>query len=101
MTGSLTQLAGKGFADPTQPFRPVRASQETLQAIGPGDNRRITLRRNMVQIRSRDPVVVYEVLDGAGRLIGEVMQPTGEPVMGWGEETLLLRRPAPRLGGNL
>jgi hypothetical protein len=45
----------------------------------------------MVQIRSRDPVTVYEVLDGAGRLIGEVMQPLGEPVVGWGKGTVLLR----------
>ncbi len=46
----------------------------------------------MVQIRSRDPVTVYEVMDDTGRPIGEVRQPAGEPVVGRGEGTVYLRR---------
>ena len=46
----------------------------------------------MVQIRSREPVTVYEMIDDGGRAIGEVRQPAGEPVIGRGEGTVLLRR---------
>ena len=46
----------------------------------------------MVQIRSRDPVTVYEMMDDTGRSIGEVRQPAGEPVVGRGEGTVYLRR---------
>ena len=53
----------------------------------------------MVQIRSRDPVTVYEVMDDGGRLIGEVRQPCGEPVVGWGVGTVYLRREAYRTPG--
>lgn len=55
----------------------------------------------MVQVTSRDPVTVYEVLDDGGRSIGEIRQPAGEPVVGWGEETVLLRREDPRRAGNV
>jgi hypothetical protein len=48
----------------------------------------------MVQITSRDSVTVYKVTDDRGRTIGEVRQPDGKPVVGWGQETVLLRRPA-------
>ena len=53
----------------------------------------------MVQIRSRDPVTVYEVMDDGGRAIGEVRQPCGEPVVGWGEGTVYLRRETCRTSG--
>lgn len=46
----------------------------------------------MVQIRSRDPVTVYEVTDGWGQPIGEVRDAAGEPVMGPGQGTVYLRR---------
>ena len=46
----------------------------------------------MVQIRSRDPVTVYDVMDDGGRPIGEVRLPAGEPVVGRGEGTVYLRR---------
>jgi hypothetical protein len=49
-------------------------------------------RQAMVQIRSREPVMVYEVMDCTGNPIGEVRDPVGEPVMGRGEGTVLLRR---------
>ena len=51
----------------------------------------------MVQLRRQEPVTVYQVLDVAGRPIGEVMQPAGEPVMGRGEGTVLLVRRRPGL----
>jgi hypothetical protein len=54
----------------------------------------------MVQIRSRDPVTVYEVMDDGGRPIGEVRQPAGEPVVGWGEGTVYLRREEYRSPGK-
>jgi hypothetical protein len=53
----------------------------------------------MVQIRSRDPVTVYEMMDDCGRSIGEVRQPSGEPVVGWGEGTVYLRRTVYRTSG--
>jgi hypothetical protein len=46
----------------------------------------------MVQIRSRHPMTVYEVMDEGGRPIGEVMQPCGEPLFGLGVGTVYLRR---------
>lgn len=46
----------------------------------------------MVQIKSQDPVMVYDVMDDGGRCIGEVRQPAGEPVVGRGEGTVYLRR---------
>ncbi len=46
----------------------------------------------MVQIRSREPAIVYEVMDCTGHPIGEVRNPAGQPVMGRGEETVLLQR---------
>ncbi len=52
----------------------------------------------MVQLRTQEPVTVYAVLDGAGRPIGEVVQPAGKPVMGRGAGTVLLVRPD--LGSN-
>ncbi|MFL5494563.1 MAG: hypothetical protein ACJ8DC_09300 [Gemmatimonadales bacterium] len=51
----------------------------------------------MVQLRKQDPIRVYEVVDGAGRPIGEVVQPAGEPVMGRGAGTVLLVRRGPGL----
>jgi hypothetical protein len=53
----------------------------------------------MVQLRKQEPVTVYEVLDGTGRPIGEVVQPTGEPVIGRGASTVLLVRRRPGLHG--
>ena len=38
------------------------------------------------------PVVVYRVLDGAGRAIGEIVQPKSAQVMGRGAGTVLLIR---------
>ncbi len=52
----------------------------------------------MVQVTSRDPVTIYEVLDNCGHPIGQIRLPAGEPVVGWGEETVLLRRESPRPG---
>jgi hypothetical protein len=49
----------------------------------------------MVQLRTQDLVTVYEVVDGTGRPIGEVVQPAGEPVMGLGAGTVLLVRRQP------
>jgi hypothetical protein len=51
----------------------------------------------MIQLRTQDPVRVYEVVDGAGRPIGEVVQPAGEPVTGRGAGTVLLSRCRPVL----
>ena len=53
----------------------------------------------MVHMRSRDPVTVFEVIDDGGRTIGEVRQPCGEPVVGWGERTVYLRRETYRTPG--
>jgi hypothetical protein len=49
----------------------------------------------MVQLRKREPMMVYEVLDVAGCPIGEVVQPAGQPVMGRGAGTVLLVRAGP------
>lgn len=38
------------------------------------------------------PVVVYRVLDGAGRAIGDVVQPRSAALVGWGAGTVLLVR---------
>jgi hypothetical protein len=46
----------------------------------------------MVQLRRREPMTVYEVLDRDGRQIGEVLQPTGVPQIGRGAGTVLLTR---------
>ena len=46
----------------------------------------------MVMLMAARPVVVYRVLDGAGRAIGEVVQPKAAPVMGRGAGTVLLIR---------
>jgi hypothetical protein len=46
----------------------------------------------MVMLMKAKPVVVYRVLDGAGRAIGEIVQPKSAPVMGRGAGTVLLIR---------
>jgi hypothetical protein len=46
----------------------------------------------MVLLMAAKPVVVYRILDGAGRTIGEVVQPSSAPVMGRGGGTVLLLR---------
>jgi hypothetical protein len=46
----------------------------------------------MVMLMAARPVVVYRVLDGAGRAIGKVVQPKSPPVMGRGAGTVLLIR---------
>jgi hypothetical protein len=46
----------------------------------------------MVMFVTAKPVVVYRVLDGAGRAIGEVVQPKSAPRMGRGAGTVLLSR---------
>ena len=46
----------------------------------------------MVMLVTAKPVVVYRVLDGAGRTIGEVVQPRSAPLMGRGAGTVLLIR---------
>jgi hypothetical protein len=46
----------------------------------------------MVMLMAAKPVVVYRVLDGAGRAIGEIVQPKSAPVMGRGAGTVLLIR---------
>ena len=45
----------------------------------------------MVQLCRQDMMVVYMVLDGE-RPIGRVVAPAGEPMLGPGAETVLLRR---------
>jgi hypothetical protein len=46
----------------------------------------------MVMLTARKPLLIYEVLDQSGRPIGNVVQPSAEPVMGKGVETVLLVR---------
>jgi hypothetical protein len=46
----------------------------------------------MAMLMTAKPVVVYRVLDGAGRAIGEIVQPKSAPVMGRGAGTVLLVR---------
>jgi hypothetical protein len=47
----------------------------------------------MVQLSRQDSATIYVVLDGA-RPIGRVVEPSGEPALGPGAETVLLLRPA-------
>lgn len=44
----------------------------------------------MEMLTAQAPAVVYQVLDGTGRLIGKVIEPRSEPVLGKGEGTVLL-----------
>jgi hypothetical protein len=46
----------------------------------------------MVMLMAAKPVLVYRVLDKAGRAIGDVVQPKSAPVMGRGAGTVLLIR---------
>jgi hypothetical protein len=46
----------------------------------------------MVEISSREPVVVFRVLDRNGQTIGEVVGPRTAPIMERGGETVLLVR---------
>jgi hypothetical protein len=46
----------------------------------------------MEMLMTAGPVVVYRVLDGTGRAIGDVVQPRSAPVMGRGAGTVLLSR---------
>jgi hypothetical protein len=45
----------------------------------------------MVGVLHPKPYLGFQVLDREGRLIGEVVQPKFEPVMGRGAQTVLLR----------
>jgi hypothetical protein len=45
----------------------------------------------MVQLSKRGQALVYEVLDG-DRAIGQVVAPVGQPALGVGAGTVLLRR---------
>jgi hypothetical protein len=46
----------------------------------------------MVEIASRNPVMVFRVLDREGQPIGQVVQPKASPVVGLGARTVLLVR---------
>jgi hypothetical protein len=46
----------------------------------------------MVMLMAAKPMVVYRVFDGAGRTIGDVVQPKSAPRMGRGAGTVLLIR---------
>jgi hypothetical protein len=46
----------------------------------------------MVELASRQPLMVFRVLDRDGRTIGEVVQPKAAPVVGRGPRTVLLVR---------
>jgi hypothetical protein len=46
----------------------------------------------MLEIARREPVVVFRVLDRAGRAIGEVVHPRATPIIKRGAETVLLVR---------
>jgi hypothetical protein len=46
----------------------------------------------MVMLMTAGPVVVYRILDGAGRAIGEVVQPRSAPKIGRWAGTVLLSR---------
>jgi hypothetical protein len=46
----------------------------------------------MVQLLRREPVPEYRLLDGEGRPIGRVVEPTAPIRLGQGEETVLLVR---------
>lgn len=96
MTGSLTHVTEKGLAGGSDATLPVLDwSYDTLQDDAPLDNRQARTGCDMAQMRSRVPLTVYEVLDDGGHAIGQVSQPAGEPVVGWGEGTVLLRRDDP------
>jgi hypothetical protein len=45
----------------------------------------------MVQLAMQDSMMIYVVFEG-GRAIGRVLAPTGDPVLGAGAGTVLLRR---------
>lgn len=47
----------------------------------------------MVMLRSRKPVITYEVYDDHGRSVGCVILPRSSRVTGANEGTVLLRRP--------
>ena len=49
----------------------------------------------MVQLAERGPTMVYVLLEG-DRPIGRVVAPAGEPVLGAGAGTVLLRRETER-----
>jgi hypothetical protein len=46
----------------------------------------------MLEITSRNPVMVFRVLDGDGQPIGQVIQPKTAPLVGVGARTVLLVR---------
>ena len=46
----------------------------------------------MVMLTEAEPVMVYRVLDGTGRAIGQVIQPRTRPVLAAGAGTILLIR---------
>jgi hypothetical protein len=46
----------------------------------------------MVEVTSKEPVIVFRIRDRQGQAIGEVVQPSAAPVMEWGGETVLLVR---------
>jgi hypothetical protein len=46
----------------------------------------------MVMLMKAQPLMVYRVLDGTGRAIGQVVQPRTRPVLAPGAGTVLLRR---------
>jgi hypothetical protein len=46
----------------------------------------------MIEVSSREPVIVFRVLDRQGQAIGEVVQPSSAPVIARGGETVLLVR---------
>jgi len=54
------------------------------------------LDRAMVQLAKRGPTMVYVLLEG-DRPIGRVVAPAGEPVLGAGAGTVLLRRETERV----
>jgi hypothetical protein len=45
----------------------------------------------MVQLAMQDSMMIYVVFEG-GRAMGRVLAPTGEPMLGPGAGTVLLRR---------
>jgi hypothetical protein len=46
----------------------------------------------MVMLMKAEPLMIYRVLDGTGRAIGQVVQPRTTPVLAPGAGTVLLRR---------
>lgn len=55
----------------------------------------------MVMLTAAGPVLIYRVLDGTGRPIGEVVQPRAKPVLGQGAGTVLLVRRDRELANRL